>query len=225
MLIALPNPDKSFTCTLFFPFEGDLSFESLDTDDKIKDFFTTYFSDLPITVNELIGQFHESPTSSLVTIRCYPWAQQATMLLGDASHAIVPFYGQGMNAGFEDVRLLVEMASPMEFQWEDVFSAFQQSRKKDADAIADLALKNFKEMRDWVGDETFLERKKIEAQMFENFPDQWIPQYSMVTFSDIPYAQALEKGNKQEQIVEDFLKKENSGEISLNHILRVLSKD
>ena len=205
MLIALPNPDKTFTCTLFFPFEGSPSFSELTTPDKVEAFLKKDFPDVVDLIPDYQEQFNTNPTSSLVTVKCYPWLKNRTFIIGDACHAIVPFYGQGMNAGFEDCRLLMEMAEEAGFDWDKVLPAFQSMRKKDADAIADLALKNFVEMRDWVGDEKFLLRKKIEAKLHEAYPDKWIPQYTMVTFSDIPYSEAQSRGNKQDRIMEELL--------------------
>jgi kynurenine 3-monooxygenase len=205
MLIALPNPDKTFTCTLFFPFEGSPSFNELNTGEKALAFFQKEFPDVVSRIPNLNEQFMHNPTSSLVTVKCFPWLRNRTLIIGDACHAIVPFYGQGMNAGFEDCRILMEMADAAHFDWNKVLPTFQQTRKKDTDAIADLALKNFIEMRDWVGDEKFLLRKKIEAKLHEQFPKQWIPQYSMVTFSDIPYSEAKEGGSKQDAIMDAFL--------------------
>lgn len=226
MLIALPNPDKTFTCTLFFPFEGSPSFSELNTPDKALAFFQKEFPDVVTRIPDLKEQFMHNPASSLVTVKCFPWVKNRTMILGDACHAIVPFYGQGMNAGFEDCRLLMEMAEAKEFDWDKVLPEFQQTRKKDTDAIADLALKNFIEMRDWVGDEKFLLRKKIEAKLHAQFPKQWIPQYSMVTFNDIPYSEAKERGSRQDAIMEELLSTStlpNPNEIDLNSIILKLS--
>lgn len=205
MLIALPNPDKTFTCTLFLSFEGATSFASLQTDAAITGFFEQHFPDILPHFPDLVSQFKQNPTSSLVTVRCSPWVHRHALILGDAAHAIVPFYGQGMNAGFEDCRLLMEMAEEHEFDWSKILPLFANNRKKDADAIADLALKNFVEMRDWVGDETFLIRKQIEAKLHEAFPSQWVPQYTMVTFTDTPYSEAWEKGKNQDRVMNEVL--------------------
>ncbi|MEM9337515.1 MAG: NAD(P)/FAD-dependent oxidoreductase [Bacteroidota bacterium] len=209
MLIALPNADKTFTCTLFFPFEGSPSFSSLTDDEKILSFFKKYFRDTIDLIPDLLAQFHTNPTSSLVTISCEPWNKNKTLLIGDAAHAIVPFYGQGMNSGFEDVRLLMECAKKLNYDWKEVTSTFAKSRKKDADAISELALHNFTEMRDHVGSSRFLKRKKLEAVLQEKFPDQWLPLYSMVTFSDIPYAHALQLGKIQTEVINEFMTEEN----------------
>lgn len=205
MLIALPNNDKTFTCTLFFPFEGSPSFAELETKDQVNDFFDTYFKDAKDLIPDLADQFFNNPTSSLVTTKCEPWHKSRTILLGDAAHAIVPFYGQGMNSGFEDVRLFVEMSEEMNWEWEKVLPQYSSFRKKDADAISELALHNFIEMRDHVGDPDFLKRKKLEAQIQEQYPKEWIPLYSMVTFSDMPYSQALRLGKIQKKVMDEFL--------------------
>jgi kynurenine 3-monooxygenase len=203
MLIALPNPDGSFTCTLFFPFDGNPSFNSLKNDDQILQFFKEIFPDATALIPELLEEFHKNPSSSLVTVKCFPWLKNKTLLLGDAAHAIVPFYGQGMNAGFEDCRVLNELLSKHKDDWDKVLHEFELLRKPDADAIAQLALDNFVEMRDLVGDPEFLLRKKIEAKIHQLFPDNWIPLYSMVTFhDDVRYSEALRIGMKQKEIMD-----------------------
>jgi kynurenine 3-monooxygenase len=212
MLIALPNPGGTFTCTLFFPFEGTLSFNSLDSDNKVSDFFNTQFPDAAGLIPDLLKEFQSNATSSLVSIRCYPWVRNQTLLIGDAAHAIVPFYGQGMNAGFEDCRLLNAMLDRYNDNWELAITTFQQERKPDTDAIAQLALENFIEMRDLVSDKNFLLRKKIEAKLHSLYPEQWIPQYSMVTFHpDIRYSEAQRIGMKQKAIMDEVMQKQNIG--------------
>ncbi|MCU0418843.1 MAG: FAD-dependent monooxygenase [Cyclobacteriaceae bacterium] len=207
MLIALPNPDGSFTCTLFFPFEGNPSFESLQTEAEVDRFFKSVFPDAAALIPDLIDDYRSNPTSSLVTMKCYPWVRHHTLLIGDAAHAIVPFYGQGMNAGFEDCRVLNDLLDHHQDDWDRVLPAFQQLRKPDADAIAQLALDNFVEMRDLVGDADFLLRKKIEAKLHALYPDKWIPLYSMVTFHDtIRYSEALRIGRQQKKIMDEVMK-------------------
>ena len=201
MLIALPNPDSSFTCTLFFPFEGPLSFQTLQSASDVDDFFKNYFPDVIELIPDYIEQFQKNNASSLVTIRTKPWHYHNSLLIGDAGHAIVPFYGQGMNAGFEDCRLLLEWGKELNFDWNKVLPYFSQHRKKDADAIADLALNNFIEMRDHVADERFLNIKKVEARLQEAYPDHWLPLYSMVTFSDLPYSEAMRIGQLQRKVM------------------------
>ena len=206
MFIALPNPDGSFTCTLFFPFEGELSFSSFDSDESIINFFDKNFPDALKLMPDLIEDFKSNTTSSLVTVKCYPWVRHKSLLIGDAAHAIVPFYGQGMNAGFEDCRILNRLLDKHKDDWEKAVMVFQQERKADTDAIAQLALDNFIEMRDLVADADFLLRKKIEAKLHELFPDQWIPLYSMVTFHDeIRYSEALRIGRKQKTIMDEVM--------------------
>jgi kynurenine 3-monooxygenase len=203
MMIALPNPGGSFTCTLFFPFEGENSFRALDNDERIIQFFTKYFPDAVALMPGLIADFHSNPTSSLVTMKCFPWVRNRTVLIGDAAHAVVPFYGQGMNAGFEDCRILNGLLDQHQDNWEKVLEEFQQVRKPDTDAIAQLALDNFIEMRDLVADAEFLLRKKIEARLHTLFPDKWIPLYTMVTFSpQIRYSNAYATGQKQKAIMD-----------------------
>lgn len=207
MLIALPNPDGSFTCTLFFPFEGPVSFEKLNSDEAVKDFFKSVFPDVFDLIPDLLKDFRENPSSSLVTMRCFPWIKNKTMLIGDAAHAIVPFYGQGMNAGFEDCRVLNELLDACKDDWSAVLPEYQRLRKPAGDSIAQLALNNFIEMRDLVADPDFILQKKIEGKLHAMFPDRWIPLYSMVTFrDDISYATALETGKRQQQIMQEVLK-------------------
>jgi kynurenine 3-monooxygenase len=209
MLIALPNPDGSFTCTLFFPFEGKLSFNSLKTQNDIELFLKETFPDAFALMETPVQTFMSSPPSSLVTVRCFPWARNKTLLMGDAAHAIVPFFGQGMNAGFEDCRIFNEMINGFD-DWKTLFEEFQKLRKPNTDAIAQLALDNFIEMRDLVADDNFLLRKKIEAKLHEHFPDKWIPLYTMVTFrDDLSYSHAYQTGLKQKQIMDVVMRQPN----------------
>jgi kynurenine 3-monooxygenase len=205
MLIALPNPDGSFTCTLFFPFEGAISFNSLKTENDVARFLKETFPDAFQLMPNVVDTFMSSPASSLVTVKCFPWAKNKTLVIGDAAHAIVPFYGQGMNAGFEDCRVLNQLLEHSS-DWFTLFSEFQKLRKPDTDAIAKLALDNFIEMRDLVADAKFLLRKKIEAKLNHLFPEKWIPLYSMVTFQDeIRYSDALAIGQKQKRIMDEVM--------------------
>lgn len=210
MLIALPNPDGSFTCTLFFPFDGPLSFASLKSREDVLAFFTKYFPDAMAMMPTLEEDFLHNPASSLVTIRSWPWVKNNSLLIGDAAHGIVPFYGQGMNAGFEDCRVLNDLLDTHQDDWKKVLPEFQASRKPDTDAIAQLALDNFIEMRDLVDDPQFILRKKIEAKLHQLYPNKWIPLYSMVTFNEnIRYSTALEIGRKQKQIMDEVLTQQN----------------
>ncbi len=206
MLIALPNPDGSFTCTLFFAYDGPKSFASLNSDKAIQDFFNEVFPDAAAKIPNLVSEFKKNPTGSLVTVKCYPWVRGNTLLIGDAAHAIVPFYGQGMNAGFEDCRVLNQLLDKHHDDWKKTTEEFQLMRKPDSDAIAQLALDNFIEMRDLVGDPDFLLRKKIEAKINALYPEKWIPLYSMVTFHDnIRYSDALRIGRAQKKIMDEVM--------------------
>ena len=195
MLIALPNIDGTFTCTLFFPFEGDVSFQKLKTEGDVRKFFTEYFPDVIPLMPGYITDFFQNPTSSLLTVRCFPWqANGNTCLIGDAAHAIVPFFGQGMNCGFEDCSVLSELMDEHGDDWKTILPLFEALRKPNADAIADLALNNFIEMRDLVADPNFLHKKKIEKMIAEKYPEKYISPYQMVSFSHIPYSDALKNG-------------------------------
>jgi kynurenine 3-monooxygenase len=204
MMIALPNADGSFTCTLFFPFEGPKSFAALQTQEEVKAFFETEFPDVVPMMPTLLSDFENNPTASLVTVKCWPWTfDDRIALIGDAAHAIVPFYGQGMNCGFEDCVVLDQLIDKHTQDWPAIFAEYQALRKPDADAIADLALANFVEMRDKTADARFLLQKKIEARFNEKHPDKWIPLYSMVTYSPhIRYSTAALEGRRQETIMQ-----------------------
>lgn len=206
MLIALPNPDGTFTCTLFFPNEGETSFETVNTVEKARAFFKEHFADALDLMADFDEEWENNPTSSLVIIRCFPWSKNGKVaLMGDASHAIVPFYGQGMNSGFEDCTVLDEIIAQHGDDWNTILKEFEVQRKPDADAIADLAMRNFVEMRDLTGNADFLLRKKIEAKFSRNNPGKWMPLYSMVTFSDIRYSDALKEGQRQDRIMEEVM--------------------
>lgn len=211
MLIALPNLDGSFTGTLFFPFEGPQSFEQLKTKEAVATFFKETFPDVVELIPNLTEQFFHNPTSSLVTVKCFPWIREERFcLIGDAAHAIVPFFGQGMNAGFEDCSVLNGLIEEYDHNWEAILPQFQELRKPDADAIADLAVNNFIEMRERTADPMFLLQKKIEAKLHEHHPDKWIPAYSQVTFSpQIRYSEALRNSQRQEAIMQEIMKQDN----------------
>jgi len=205
MLIALPNPDGSFTCTLFLQHEGETSFASLHDAESVRIFFEREFPDVLPLMPTLIEDFEHNPTAPLGTVRCYPWhVGGMAALLGDAAHAIVPFYGQGMNCAFEDCTVLNEVIGEFGTDWDRVFHVYQERRKANADAIADLALENFIEMRDSVADERFLFQKQVGLACEERFPEYFIPKYSMVTFHRTPYAVALERGRIQQEILEQI---------------------
>lgn len=209
MLIALPNPDGSFTCTLFFPFEGEKSFDTLASVKDARVFFEEEFADAVSMMPNFDAEWKENPTSSLVIIRCYPWVKGNTALIGDASHAIVPFYGQGMNSGFEDCTVFNQLLEKHGDDWSNMLEEYQQLRKPDGDAIADLAMRNFVEMRDLTGQPDFLLQKKIEAKFSGKHPEKWIPLYSMVTFSHTRYSEAVRISKKQDKIMADIMALDN----------------
>jgi kynurenine 3-monooxygenase len=204
MMIALPNPDGSFTCTLFAPFAGEDGLDSITTDDAVMAYFQKFFPDAIPMMPTLLEDWNRNPTSKLATVYSDPWYfEDWALLLGDSAHAIVPFYGQGMNACFEDClvfdRILQEVGDE---EWGDAIRTFYERRKIDTDAIARLALQNFVEMRSRVVDPMYLRRKKIDAALGEMFPQHWMALYSMVTFSTIPYATALDRSQRQDALLE-----------------------
>ena len=207
MFIAMPNLDGSFTCTLFLPFEGEVSFESIRTREDARNFFAMHFPNVSPVIENLAGDFFKNPTSALVTIKCYPWSYwDKVALVGDSAHAVVPFFGQGMNAGFEDISVLNRLMQQHQDDWEAIFQAYQLERKPNADALAELSYRNFIEMSAKTADPEFLLQKQIEKHFAAQYPDKWIPAYSRVTFSDRPYAEALEIGDRQEAIMKEVMK-------------------
>lgn len=210
MFIAMPNLDGSFTCTLFMPFEGDVSFENIKTKKEAVHFFNTYFPNVMDDIENLTEDFFKNPTSAMVTMKCYPWTYwDKVALVGDSAHAVVPFYGQGMNAGFEDIFVLDEIIKEFGDDWERIFSTYQEKRKPNADAIAELSYRNFVEMSSKTADVNFLLQKKIEKHFSAKHPEKWIPAYSRVTFSNRPYAEALAEGDAQEEIMREVMKLPN----------------
>ncbi|HTW60029.1 MAG TPA: NAD(P)/FAD-dependent oxidoreductase [Terriglobales bacterium] len=205
MLIALPNVDGTFACILFLPFDGPESFAQLKTQSDVSQFFRARFPDAVPLMPELVANFFANPTGTMVTIKCSPWhVEGRTLLLGDAAHAIVPFFGQGINCGFEDCTSLLELIDQHGSAWDQVFAAFESARKVNTDAIADLAVENFVEMRDRVADPRFLFRKKVELALEARYPQFFVPKYAMVTFHRIPYATALERGRIQDRILTEL---------------------
>lgn len=214
MLMALANTDGSFTCTLFLPNEGENSFEELQDKTAVKRFFTDNFPDVKEYLPIMLDDFFKNPKSYLVTMRCYPWVyKDKVALIGDACHAIVPFYGHGMNAGFEDITILAEMMEKYKDDWNTIFSEYQKSRKPNADAIAELSYRNFMEMSSKTADKNFHLQKKIEKWFAAKYPEKWKPLYSRVTFSHQPYAEALAEGDKQNAIMQEILAIENIEDI------------
>jgi kynurenine 3-monooxygenase len=202
MMIALPNPDGSFTCTLFWEFEGPRSFATTKTDDDVRQFFEEEFPDAVPLMPTLFEDFKNNPTGSLVTIRCAPWFYRDKIcLLGDAAHAVVPFYGQGMNAAFEDCVVLDECLEKFPDNRERAFAEYFSRRKENADALADLALGNFIEMRDKTASKAFRAKKKLDHFLEAALPGIYLPLYTMVTFTRIPYAEAARRARLQDRIV------------------------
>ncbi len=209
MLIALPNLEGSYTCTLFLAYDkslgGEESFEYLDSKDKVKAFFEKQFPDATKLIPTLLEDYFNNPTGSLMTVKCFPWITEGKVaLLGDAAHAIVPFFGQGMNAAFEDCTCLNQCIDNYGTDWKRIFSEYEILRKVNSDAIADLAQENFIEMRDLVADKRFQLKKKIESELYKSYPDKFMPKYSMVTFNRIPYSVALSRGKIQEGILQEL---------------------
>ncbi len=202
MLIALPNFDGSFTVTLFHYYKGEFGFDALNSAEKIMQFFTEEFPDSIPHMPELIKDFMENPTGVLSTVKCYPWqANHKFLLLGDAAHAIVPFYGQGMNCSFEDCLILDTVLEKHSGDWGKTMENYQKQRKPDTDAIADLAIENFYEMRDHVANVTFVKKRKLEMKLEQTYPDYY-SKYALVTFrEDLPYAVAKQRGTKQNEIL------------------------
>lgn len=212
MLIALPNPDKTFTCTLFLPFEGPNSFETLSTEAEVSAFVETHFPDLPALAPDYVQEFFDNPTGVLSTLRCDPWhVSDQLLLIGDASHAIVPFFGQGMNAAFEDCTLLMQALQahtrPGQRTGVDTaFASFYTQRKPNAEAIADMALENFIEMRDTVADPQFLLQKRVATELERRYPGQFASRYHLVSFQRVPYTEAYARGLQQKALLQTLCK-------------------
>ncbi len=205
MLIALPNVDGTFACILFLPFEGPDSFAKLSRGQDVLPFFQSRFPDATPLMPDLADNFLANPTGAMITIKCFPWhVEGRTLLLGDAAHAIVPFFGQGINCGFEDCSCLLQLIDKHGDDWERVFSEFEQARKINTDAIADLAIENFVEMRDRVADAHFLFCKKVELALESRYPQLFVPKYAMVTFHRIPYSTALARARVQERMLAEL---------------------
>jgi kynurenine 3-monooxygenase len=202
MMIALPNPDGSFTCTLFWEFEGPRSFATTKTDEDVCRFFDEEFPDAVPLMPTLLEDFRENPTGSLVTIRCAPWSyKDKVALIGDAAHAVVPFYGQGMNAAFEDCVVLDECLAEFPDNRERAFAEYYKKRKVNTDALADLAIENFIEMRDKTASRAFRAKKKLDHLLEAALPGMYLPLYAMVTFTRMPYLQAARRARLQDRIV------------------------
>lgn len=200
MMIALPNPDRSFTCTLFYPFEGPMSFASLRTDDDVRRLFETQFPDAAAKMPTLLADFRGNPTGSMVTVRCAPWVHAGRVaLLGDAAHAVVPFYGQGANASFEDCAVLLECLRELGGDWPRVLEEYARRRKPNVDALADLAVANFVEMRDKTARASFRAYKWLDRTLHGLLPRWYTPLYTMVSFTRTPYAEAVRRARRQDR--------------------------
>ena len=229
MLIALPNMDGSFTVTLFLSYdEGEYNFNNLTSEEKITAFFEEQFPDALKLIPSIKDEFFNNPTGALGTVKCSPWMyQNKTILMGDAAHAIVPFYGQGMNASFEDVTVFDEILNQDLGSWKAVFKTYQNSRKEDTDAIADLAIDNFHEMKDHVANPVFKEKRKLEMELEKTFPNEYFSKYSMVTFNeDIPYAEAMKRGRAQDKALLNMVSDNDLENISdLKSVLKKVQEE
>ena len=227
MMIALPNHDGSFTCTLFLAKKGPQSLEALSTEAAVTEFFKLEFGDAFDLMPTLLEDFFQNPTGDLGTVKCWPWyADGKALLLGDAAHAMVPFYGQGMNCAFEDVRVLDSLLSGSEVDWETVFREFAVLRKPNAAAIQEMAEENFYEMRDRVADPVFQRKRELETKLEQNYPE-YFSKYSMVTFrEDLPYATAKAKGNAQDAFLMEFCRNlESVANVDLDELLSKMNKE
>jgi len=213
MLIALPNNDCSFTCTLFFPMTGTKSFETVKTEKDILDLFQSQFHDAIKLIPNLVEDFQKNSTGDLASVYCKPWhLGDKALLIGDAAHAVVPFFGQGMNASFQDCSTLAKLMGQNKNDWKTIFNTFSSVQVENGHAIADMAIENYLEMRDHVNDTEYKKRRNVELKLERMFPGQFIPRYSMVSFHQIPYAEVYQRGGKQFKIIGDVLKADPSGQ-------------
>ena len=213
MLIALPNNDCSFTCTLFFPMTGATSFETVKTEKDILDLFQSQFHDAIKLIPNLVEDFQKNSTGDLASVYCKPWhLGDKALLIGDAAHAVVPFFGQGMNASFQDCSTLAKLMGQNKNDWKTIFNTFSSVQVENGHAIADMAIENYLEMRDHVNDTEYKKRRNVELKLERMFPGQFIPRYSMVSFHQIPYAEVYQRGGKQFKIIGDVLKADPSGQ-------------
>ena len=226
MLIALPNNDYSFTCTLFFPMIGKTSFDTVRTEKEILDLFQSQFPDSIDLMPNLVEEFQKNPIGDLASVYCKPWHwEDKALLIGDAAHAVVPFFGQGMNASFQDCSTLAKIMGQNENDWKTIFNAFSSTQVENGHAIADMALENYLEMRDHVNDPEYKKRRNMELKLEQMFPGQFIPRYSMVSFHQIPYSEVYKRGEKQFKIIDNVLKADPSGQsIDKTMVEKMLSK-
>ncbi|HEY0427369.1 MAG TPA: NAD(P)/FAD-dependent oxidoreductase [Pyrinomonadaceae bacterium] len=224
MMIALPNFDASFTCTLFLAHAGENSFERLTDEKSLMDFFRVNFPDAISLMPTLTEDFFANPIGNLGTIKCFPWnVEGEALLLGDAAHAVVPFYGQGMNCAFEDCRVLDSLIEKHDGDWKTIFTKYGALRKENTDAIADMAEENFYEMRDAVADPIFQRKRALETRLEQTFPD-YFSKYSMVTFrEDLPYSIAKKRGNAQDELLMKICAQvDDASKIDLNEVMKIV---
>ena len=223
MMIALPNLDGSFTVTMFHPYEGEAGFNTLETPAKVRSFFEQYYPDSIAHMPNLEEDYFDNPVGVLGTNKCYPWqAYGKVCIMGDAAHAIVPFYGQGMNASFEDVRIFDEVHTKHQGDWTKVFTTFQDSRVANTDAIADLAIDNFYEMQDKVDDIPFIKKRTLEMQLEQNYKDYY-SKYSLVTFQpNLPYQDAMLRGRAQDKMLLDLVTETDPKDLVLDEVYHKL---
>lgn len=235
MMIALPNLDQSFTCTLFMKSNGENSFEEINDNKKLYAFFDEHFSDALDLISNIEHDFFNNPTGQLIGLRVPRWSyKKKALIIGDAAHATVPFYGQGMNASFEDCHIFGELINQRkDFDWHEIFQEFYEIRKKDADSILDLSLDNYKVMRNDVLDDSHIKKQKLSFLLNNDFPEYFIPLYTMVSFTSIPYSIALKRGNIQDKILSELINnldevenydKEKAEELITKH-LTIISDD
>jgi kynurenine 3-monooxygenase len=222
MMIALPNLDGSFTVTLFHPYEGEAGFNTLNTPEKVRAFFEKYYPDSLEHLPNLVETYFENPVGTLGTIKCYPWqAFGKVLIMGDAAHAVVPFYGQGMNASFEDVRVFDEILEQYEGDWATILEKFQEARVDNGNAIGDLAKQNEYEMREKVADPIFIKKRGLEMRLEQQYPEYY-SKYSLVTFNEnIPYSEAMRLGQLQDEALLELCR--NVEEPTLEEALEVVS--
>lgn len=229
MVIALPNQDGSFTVTLFLSLaSGEYNFENLKTPEKVLEYFRKDYSDALESMPELTTDFFHNPIGELGTVRCFPWQYQGKILLmGDAAHAVVPFYGQGMNASFEDVVVLDGFMEKYKDDWAKIFTEYENHRKKDADAIADLALDNFDEMKEATADPLFQQKRRLETAFEQEFAEEYSSKYRLVTFQEeIPYSEAMKKGRAQDKAMLKLIAEGKLSEnLSLKEKLELVKKE
>jgi kynurenine 3-monooxygenase len=205
MLLGNPNKDDSITGSLFLPTHGEYSFDQLTTEESLTKFFNLYFADVYPAMPNLLGEFFSHPTGNLSTVQCYPWYYQDNcLLLGDAAHGIVPFFGQGMNSSFEDCRMLNEVLDQCDDDWEKAMPAFFSSRKINTDAVAEMSMDNYQEIQHNIRDAKFNLKKQVEQELMHRYPNRYVSKHVLVMFTNIPYAEALAHGRIQATFLEDL---------------------